>query len=125
MSPGPSQSDRQKREAAGRWAEHLAVLTLRLKLYRILKRRYRSPAGEIDIIAVRSGTLVFVEVKARPTIEKAMESVSQRQRQRISRAAEAFLQRRPDLQNLMIRFDMLLIVPQRLPLHIKDAWRDS
>ena len=125
MSPGPSQSDRQKREAAGRWAEHLAVLTLRLKLYRILKRRYRSPAGEIDIIAGRSGTLVFVEVKARPTIEKAMESVSQRQRQRISRAAEAFLQRRPDLQNLMIRFDMLLIVPQRLPLHIKDAWRDS
>ena len=125
MSPGPSQSDRQKREAAGRWAEHLAVLTLRLKLYRILKRRYRSPAGEIDIIAVRSGTLVFVEVKARPTIEKAMESVSQRQRQRISCAAEAFLQRRPDLQNLMIRFDMLLIVPQRLPLHIKDAWRDS
>ncbi len=125
MSSGPSKSDRQKSEAAGRGAENLAVFSLRLKFYRILERRYRSPAGEIDIIAIRGGMLVFIEVKSRPTLEKAMESVSLRQRQRISRAAEAFLQRRPDLQTLTIRFDVLLIVPKRLPHHIKDAWRDS
>jgi putative endonuclease len=93
MGRGPSKTERQRqrREAAGRWAETLAVLTLRLKFYRILARRYRCPLGEIDIVAARGRTIVFIEVKARRTFEQAMESVTPRQQQRITRAAAAFL----------------------------------
>ncbi|NKB20382.1 MAG: YraN family protein [Alphaproteobacteria bacterium] len=125
MGPGPNKSERQKREATGRWAETLAVIMLRLKFYRILARRYRCPVGEIDIVAVRRKTIVFVEVKARRTVEQAMESVTSRQQQRITRAATAFLQSHPKFQDLLMRFDALLIVPKRLPHHVKDAWRDS
>lgn len=125
MVNGPQKTVRQKREAAGRRAETFAVLALRLKFYRILARRYRCPVGEIDIVAARGKTVVFIEVKARRTIEQAMESITPRQRQRITRAATAFLQSHPPMQNFLIRFDVLLIVPKRLPQHIIDAWHDS
>ncbi|MGZ3409867.1 MAG: YraN family protein [Xanthobacteraceae bacterium] len=46
-------------------AENRAAAYLLAKGYRIHARRFRSPAGEIDIVATRRGTLVFVEVKAR------------------------------------------------------------
>ena len=125
MVNGPQKTVRQKREAAGRRAETFAVLALRLKFYRILARRYRCPVGEIDIVAARGKTVVFIEVKARRTIEQAMESITPRQRQRITRAATAFLQSEPHLQNFLTRFDVLLIVPKRIPQHIIDAWCDS
>jgi putative endonuclease len=125
MGQGPNKTERQKREAAGRWAETLAVLTLRLKFYRILARRYRCPVGEIDIVATRGRTIVFIEVKARRTIGQAMESVTPRQQKRIIRAATAFLQSRPNRPDTLIRFDVLFIIPKRLPHHVKDAWRGS
>ena len=84
MGRGSSKTERQRREAAGRWAEALAGLTLQLKFYRILAQRYRCPVGEIDIIAARERTLVFIEAKARQTFEQAMESVTPRQQQRIT-----------------------------------------
>ena len=84
MGRGSSKTERQRREAAGRWAETLAGLTLRLKFYRILARRYRCPVGEIDIIAARERTVVFIEAKARQTLEQAMKSVTPRQQQRIT-----------------------------------------
>jgi len=84
MGRGPSKTERQRREAAGRWAETIAVLTLRIKFYRILARRYHCPVGEIDIIAARERALVFIEAKARQTSEQAMGSVTPRQQQRIT-----------------------------------------
>jgi len=125
MGWGPKKTERQKREATGRRAETLAVLTLRLKFYRILARRYRCPVGEIDIVAARGKTIVFIEVKARQTIEQAIDSITARQQQRITRAATAFLQSHPQMQSFLIRFDVFLIVPKRLPQHVMDAWRDS
>lgn len=47
----------------GQVGEVLACDYLRSKRYTILERNYRSPAGEIDIVAKRNGVLVFVEVK--------------------------------------------------------------
>jgi putative endonuclease len=49
----------------GHFAEFLAVIFLFLKGYSILQRRYRSPFGEIDLIAKRGQTMIFCEVKAR------------------------------------------------------------
>jgi putative endonuclease len=56
-------------------AETIAALFLRLKGYRILARRFTSPVGEIDLVARRGTSLVFVEVKARPTLDAAAESI--------------------------------------------------
>jgi putative endonuclease len=48
-------------------AEKLCRLALRLKFYRILAERYKTPVGEIDIIAARDNSIIAVEVKARAT----------------------------------------------------------
>ena len=120
-----TKSDRRRREAAGRRAEFMSAWMLRLKGYRVLARRYRTPVGEIDLVVRRGGIVAFVEVKARPSAGAAIESVSSRQRRRIARAAAAFVQTRPDLAEDRMRFDLILATPRRLPHHIADAWRDS
>lgn len=107
-------------ERFGRWAERAASIYLALKGYRILARRFRSPAGEIDLIARRGRLVVYVEVKARRG-EPA--SVSARQRRRIRRAAEHFLKLRPELASCEQRFDAILIGRALLPTHLTDAWR--
>lgn len=108
----------------GRRAETLCVWSLRLRGYRILARRLVTPLGEIDIVARRGQVLAMIEVKARPTIAEAAESIGPRQRQRIRRAAEAFLGTRPGLGGLAVRFDVMLLAPGRLPVHVADAWRE-
>jgi len=120
--------DRRARQAAwrrGRLAERLAGLSLRLKGYRIVARDYRCPVGEVDLIARRGPILALIEVKRRRTLAEAAESISPRQRRRIARAAQAFLQRRPDLRHLQPRFDALLLARGHWPRHVIDAWRDA
>lgn len=118
---------RQAAHRRGRWAETLCTWHLRLRGWRILARGFTSGrgsgAGEVDIIARRGGVLAFVEVKARADRTSAAEAVNARQRTRIVRAAGSFLQRRPDLAGMDIRFDAMLVAPWRLPHHIVDAWR--
>ncbi len=96
---------------------------LRLKGYRILARNYRAPVGEIDIVARRGRTVAMVEVKARATRTAAAEALAPRQQNRIARAAEHFFAARPELAALNMRFDMMLVQPWRLPVHVRDAWR--
>jgi putative endonuclease len=103
-------------------AETIAALFLRLKFYRILARRYQSPVGEIDIVAKKGTALVFVEVKARPTLDIAHEAIRHSQRTRIVRGAEAFLSRHPKYVNQDLRFDAVLIAPGRLPRHLISAF---
>lgn len=113
---------RQKAETRGRSSETLAALLLQLKGYRILGRRVRTSAGEIDLVA-RSpmGVLCFVEVKARARARAAVESVGPRQRARIMRAASLFVAGKPNLAKKGMRFDIVTVAP--LPRHIRDAWR--
>jgi putative endonuclease len=115
----------QRRRAlrVGRWAELAAVWLLRLKGYRVLARNWRSPVGEIDIVARRGTTLAAIEVKSRANATAAADAVSARQRRRIERAVQAFVQRELRDTNLMLRFDVVLVVPRRWPRHIIDAWR--
>jgi len=80
-------------------------------------------AGEIDLIARRGRLLVLIEVKARPSLEQAAAAILPRQRERIARAAEIFLQRHPGLAGLSLRFDVVLLAPGRLPRHLVNAWR--
>jgi putative endonuclease len=107
----------------GRSAELFCLWILRLKGWRILARDLKLPGGEIDIIARRGQVLAAIEVKARLEIGTAAEAITSRQRQRIARALSAYLARRPDLARLSPRFDVMLLVPGRLPRHIAGAWR--
>lgn len=116
---------RRRREARGRRAELLAALALRLRGYRVLARRWRSPVGEIDLIVARGRTIAFVEVKARDSLDAAAESVSPHQRRRVARAAAHFLAGRPRLADRDLRFDVVLVAPGRWPRHVPAAWTET
>ena len=107
----------------GRRGEALAAWWLRLKGYRLVARNFRSSAGEIDLIVWRGKILAMVEVKTRGDLVSASEALGTRQRARIARATEAFLQQRPHLAQLSVRFDVILVAPGRFPRHLMDAWR--
>lgn len=116
---------RLKAYRKGRWAEAAAAALLLLKGYRLLSRGYRTPLGEIDLIARRRQLLIFVEVKARASLDLAQEAIGPRQQQRIRQAAEIFLQRNAKVSPCDCRFDVILIAPFHWPRHIEDAWRES
>ena len=103
-------------------AESLAAAWLIGKGYRIMSRRFRSGAGEIDIVAGRRHTIIFVEVKARTSLDDAAESVTPRQRARIAAAAEIWLAQHPNVTFRDLRFDAILIAPGKLPRHIQGAF---
>lgn len=107
---------------AGRRGEVLAALWLMAKGYRILGFRLKTPQGEIDLLAQKGAVLAVVEVKLRVSREVALAAVSQRQRERLRRAGEAFAARRADLKGAAIRLDLLALAPGRWPCHIPDAW---
>lgn len=112
---------RRRRERRGRLSELVAAAFLVLKGYRILARRHRSRAGEIDLIAVRGRRLAFVEVKLRPTMEAAEAAKTRGQAQRMARAAEQWVWRHPAYRNHEIGLDALLLVPRHLPRHQPNA----
>lgn len=120
----PDQSDsRRQREAAGRRAETAAALWLQLKGYRILDRRARMPACELDLVARKGRMLVFVEVKARRRREAALEAVTPQLRKRLEQAANQWVSRRRGLEQYLWRFDIVTLAPGQLPRHMRDAWR--
>lgn len=120
MSP---EENRRDAWAWGRFAEALAVWTLRLKGYRIAARNLRTPVGEVDIVARRGAILAFVEVKARRNMEDALQSIVPRQRERIVRTAQWFLGQGRAPTAAVCRFDAFAVAPWRFPRHIIDAWR--
>lgn len=112
---------RDKRHTAyrrGHSAEYFAALALMLKGFRIVERRYRTKLGEIDLIARRGDLVIIVEVKARSTLEQAMEAVTWTAMQRIESAADLWLARQPDYANLSLRYDLVAILPWRWPVHV-------
>lgn len=122
---GNGASERRTRERRGRRAETRAAIALRLKGYRILDARVRTPAGEVDLVVRRGRVVAFVEVKARQTRERAADSISPTQRRRIVRAAAHYIAANPALAGLTHRFDAVLVEPRRWPHHIRNAWTES
>ena len=112
-------------ERSGRRAESIAAWWLRLAGYRVVARRYRSPVGEVDIIARRRRTVAFVEVKWRGRESDALAAVDPESRRRVTRAATHFLAggAAADSGKIdTIRFDIVVVTPWRRPLHIRNAW---
>jgi putative endonuclease len=125
LEPDPTGTPRPERQVAfrlGLSAETRAAALLLAKGYRIVARRWRSPVGEIDLVARRRRVLVFVEVKARGRFDDAAEAVTPRQKRRITAAAAAWLASHPDDAARDIRFDAVLVAPWRIPRHIPAAF---
>ena len=106
-------------------AEVRAAAYLLAKRYRILARRFRTPYGEIDLVARRGNLVVFVEVKARATLDDAAYAVTPRQQRRIIDAAQTWLMAHPEHAEFDLRFDAMLIAPRRLPRHLLAAFDAS
>lgn len=109
---------RRKAERRGHKGETRAAWALRLKGFRIVARRYKCKAGEIDLIARRGHLVAIVEVKARPGIGEAMDAITPTAQRRIEAAADHWLARQPDHGQLSVRFDLIAILPGRWPVHI-------
>jgi len=117
-------TDRQQAHRRGHRSESLAALWLRLKGYRILARRLKTHAGEIDLAAAAPfGPVCFIEVKARENARFVAESVLAAQQTRIAHAASLYLASRPGLARRGSRFDIVAIAPRTLPVHHRDVWR--
>ena len=106
-------------------AEARAAAYLMAKGYRILAKRFRTPHGEIDLVAKRRNLIAFVEVKARATLDEAAYAVTPRQKARIIDAAQAWLVAHPEHAELELRFDAMLIAPRHLPRHVIAAFDAS
>ncbi|MGY4397009.1 putative endonuclease [Sphingomonas sp. UYAg733] len=112
---------RRKAEAAGRRGERLAAWWLRLKGWRILDRRVRTPAGEVDIVAKRGNLIAFVEVKMRATAAELDFAIDEHRLARVAAAAEVLMPRYAGPGD-DIRVDVILIAPGTRPRHIENAW---
>lgn len=120
--------DRERARARGTAAEWLATAWLMAKGYRILARQFSARGGELDVVALTPYwsspcTIVFVEVRARSTIEQAIESVTATKRHRVEKAAAQFCARRPKLATLPRRFDLVVLARTGWPRHLIGAWR--
>jgi putative endonuclease len=103
-------------------AETIAALLLRLKGHRIIARRYKTPVGEIDLVALKGRRLAFIEVKRRKTKEDAAWTLPAKQRRRIVRAAQYWLAGHPDFAGHDIAFDVVLAAPWAWPRYIENAF---
>jgi putative endonuclease len=115
-------SKREQAERRGRLAEVIALWYLRAKGYRLLVHRYKAATGEIDLIMRKGDTTVFVEVKARTTIDDAVTAVSSRQSARISAAARSWMARDGKAAQGFCRFDIVAVPSYLWPTHIKNAF---
>lgn len=114
--------NRREAERGGRRAERLAAWWLRLKGWRILAVRARTPVGEVDLVARRGRTLAFIEVKARAGEDEAALALDEWRLRRVARAAEALAPRYARAGD-DIRIDAMFLVPRRLPRHLANVWR--
>jgi putative endonuclease len=117
-----AEARRRQAEAAGRRAERLAGWWLRLKGWRILASRVRTPVGEVDLVARRGRMVAFVEVKQRATLAELDMAIDHHRLRRVAAAAEALMPRFVPVGH-DARIDVILLAPGRLPRHLTHVWQ--
>ncbi|MEN9895604.1 MAG: hypothetical protein RIR97_1456 [Pseudomonadota bacterium] len=103
-------------------SEILAAFFLMAKGYRILALRYKTPLGEIDIVARKGDLVVFCEVKARKSVNEAVFAVSTTAQKRIRNASDLWLSKQAKAAVLSQRYDIIAITPWSLPTQIENAF---
>ena len=118
---GPSRGIKQAAAyRRGLRAEWFAALILMLKGYHILARRYAAAGGEIDIIARRGRTIIFVEVKARAALDDARIAITPTKERRIISTVRHWLARNGWAMPMTLRCDAIFIGKRRLPQHVPN-----
>jgi putative endonuclease len=118
----PKAERRVLAEQRGHRGETLAAWLLRAKLYRVIAQRFKTPVGEIDLVAEQGRTVVFIEVKWRRRGAPEAEALSAVNRKRIVRAAQYWLSRHPEQAERDLRFDVIFLAPGRWPRHLVNAF---
>lgn len=103
---------RKSGTAIGREGEGAAARYLEANGYLICARNVRFRSGEIDLVAIEGGDLVFVEVKTRTgtAFGTAEEAVTRRKQQQLIRLAELYLATQGGGQR-PCRFDVVTVLP--------------
>jgi putative endonuclease len=127
VTPSPARKPWWRRWFGSR-SERAAVRYLKHQGFTIVRRNYRCPHGEIDIVAVEGGTIVFVEVRSTGTedAERTAASVDDVKQQRLTRLALYFLQQHR-LLDRAARFDVVVVTwpadrREPLILHHRQAF---
>lgn len=108
--------------AKGVHAEQSVAEFLERGAYKIVERRYKTKFGEIDLIAEKDNILCFVEVKARPSVEEALHSVTAKSRKRIEQSALFFISKNEQYCAYDLRFDVVAITKGGEITHLDNAW---
>ncbi|ANU08003.1 YraN family protein [Paraurantiacibacter namhicola] len=113
---------RQRAESAGRAGETRAALWLQAKGWRILDRRRKTPAGEIDLVAKRGKLVAFIEVKWRAKAAALDTAIDEYRLSRVAAAVECVAHEYAT-EGEDIRLDVILLAPRSMPRHIENAWQ--
>jgi len=119
-------------ERLGRAGETFSAIWLERQGYTIVARNWRTRTGEIDIIAEKDNTLIFVEVKTLPhtPLEDLDIIVGKRKQERICKTAKYFLLTHRKYNRMHIRFDVLVVpfdpreTKDETPMHLENAFED-
>ncbi|HEX3347158.1 MAG TPA: YraN family protein [Acetobacteraceae bacterium] len=113
----------RRSDAGGRAAESRAGAALAADGWRVLGRRIRTEAGEVDLVAEKAGVVAFVEVKSRATLAEAAFALTPRQRGRLMAAADILLAAHPEWGAEGVRFDVVLVDAAGAVRRLADAFR--
>lgn len=112
---------RQIAERSGRQGERWASVWLRLKGWKVLGQRVKTPRGEIDLICRRAGMVAFIEVKFRKRAADLDHAIDQYRLRRVAAAVECvaheYVRDGEDM-----RVDVILLAPGVMPRHITNVW---
>ncbi|AAZ68108.1 YraN family protein [Ehrlichia canis] len=107
----------------GYLGEVIIIWILKCKRYHIIKHRYKCTLGEVDIIAFKNQTLVFIEVKT--SILRSEIPITYKQQQSIIRVAKHFITYYTKFEKYNIRFDLYFLSLSKGLIHITNAWQET
>ncbi len=121
MTAARTPAGRRDADQRGRDGEAEAAIWLTQQGWRIVAERFKTKAGEIDLIARRTGLVAFVEVKWRARAASLADAIDERRLRRVAAAVELVWQDYATAGE-DIRIDVILLAPGRKPTHIENAW---
>jgi putative endonuclease len=113
--------ERHEADQRGREGEAEAAMFLAQQGWSILAERVKTKAGEIDLVAKRTGLVAFIEVKWRARAASLADAIDERRLARVAAAVECVWQNYATAGE-DIRIDVILLAPGRKPTHLENAW---
>ncbi|KAF8818270.1 YraN family protein [Rickettsia endosymbiont of Cardiosporidium cionae] len=113
--------DKLSNNKIGIISEYFVIFCYKFRFYKILSHRFRSYTGEIDIVAVKSNVIVFIEVKFRKYLYD-YNIISTYQKRRIQNSAKVFVASNEFYSSFDMRFDLVIVRPYNFPIFLENIW---